>query len=199
MTKEEIFEKVRQIVSDQFDVDKDSVRPDTIVGFEYEADSLDAVEVMMACEKKFKISIPDELLNCFSAYSTINDISETIKKILDGKVLVYFTSYSTDNYYMVTSNPDVKKMRGEEFCRTFIPDEYNGWEGKKFKYGRFKVYPIKDDGSCNIPYEPCNGTSMMFPIREQDIIDTTKMEDDKVYFSDEMSNIGAYIACSEPY
>ena len=118
---------------------------------------------------------------------------------MNEKVLIHFTTYSGDNHYLVTSNPEVKKMTAEEFCKTFVPYEYEGWGDRKFEYGRFDIYKINTDGSCNIPYKPCIGHSMWFPIREQDIIDTTKMEDDKVYFSDEMSNIGAYIACSEPY
>lgn len=120
---------------------------------------------------------------------------------MEGKVLIYFTSYSGDDFYMVTSKPDIKGMNAENFCKTFIPEEYNGWAemNEPFKYGRFKKYKINEDGTCNILFEPCIGTSLPFQIREQDIIDTTKMEPDKKYFSDDMDVIDAFVECGVPY
>ena len=114
------------------------------------------------------------------------------------KVLIYFTTYSVDNYYMVTSKDEVKKMSAEEFCKEFLPEEYECWDGK-FKYGRFSEWKINENGSCNIKYKPCIGHSSFFPIREMDIIDTTKMEEDKLYSSDEMRSVGGYIDCGVPY
>lgn len=53
------FEKIKDIVVDQLDVDPEKVTPET--SFEdLDADSLDIVELIMALEEEFGIEIPDE-------------------------------------------------------------------------------------------------------------------------------------------
>lgn len=55
----DIFEKVRDIVIDQLNVEADEVKLET--SFEdLNADSLDVVEMVMALEEEFDIEIPDE-------------------------------------------------------------------------------------------------------------------------------------------
>lgn len=56
-----MFEKVREIVAEQLGVDDlDSIKKTTSLMADLEADSLDAVEIMMALEDEFDIEIPDE-------------------------------------------------------------------------------------------------------------------------------------------
>lgn len=56
-----MFEKVRDIVADQLGVDDvDSITMETSLMKDLEADSLDAVEVIMALEDEFGVEIPDE-------------------------------------------------------------------------------------------------------------------------------------------
>ena len=194
---DKILEKVKQIVSKQFNIKQEEVDSHTIVS-NYGADSLDAVELMMACEKEFGISIPDEVFAAFSDKSTIESIAKVIKEVMDKKILIHFTTYSGDDYYMVTSDPYIKKLFAKEFCERFLPEEYAYW-GEKFKYGRFKTHKINDNGSCYIPYVPCIGSSMTIPLREQDVIDTSKMENDKLYSYDELCAIKGFLAFGEPY
>ncbi len=53
------FEKIRDIVAEQFGVDADSVKPDTAFVDDLGADSLDVVELIMAMEETFDIEVPD--------------------------------------------------------------------------------------------------------------------------------------------
>lgn len=80
--------------------------------------------------------------------------------------LVYFTTYSGDNYYIVLPDENAKNLNAKEFCERFLPIEYSCWTNHTFKYKRFKCYEINEDGSCNIPYEPGIGISSPFQIRE---------------------------------
>lgn len=54
------FEKIRDIIVEQLSVDESMVTMDTNLMKDLEADSLDAVEIIMAIEEEFGIEIPDE-------------------------------------------------------------------------------------------------------------------------------------------
>ena len=60
MSNEQIFESVRTILVDQLGVDEDAVSMDSNFIDDLNADSLDIVELVMAMEQEFGISIPDE-------------------------------------------------------------------------------------------------------------------------------------------
>lgn len=55
-----IFEKVKKIVAEQLDAEVADITLETSMMKDLEADSLDAVEIMMALEDEFEVSIPDE-------------------------------------------------------------------------------------------------------------------------------------------
>jgi len=54
------FEKIKDIIVEQLSVEESSVSADTSLMKDLEADSLDAVEIIMAIEDEFDIEIPDE-------------------------------------------------------------------------------------------------------------------------------------------
>jgi acyl carrier protein len=54
------FEKIREIIVEQLGVDESAVTLETSLMKDLEADSLDAVEIIMAIEDEFEIEIPDE-------------------------------------------------------------------------------------------------------------------------------------------
>ncbi len=54
------FEKIREIIMEQLSVDENAVTMETHLMKDLEADSLDAVEIIMAIEDEFEIEIPDE-------------------------------------------------------------------------------------------------------------------------------------------
>ena len=71
-----MFEKIRSIISEQLSIDDvDTITLDTSLTEDLEADSLDAVEVIMALEDEFGIEIPDEEAEHFK---TIGDICKFI-------------------------------------------------------------------------------------------------------------------------
>ncbi|QEK13111.1 acyl carrier protein [Crassaminicella thermophila] len=56
-----VFEKIKEIIIDQLGLDEDvEITPETSLMNDLEADSLDAVEIIMAIEDEFDIEIPDE-------------------------------------------------------------------------------------------------------------------------------------------
>lgn len=60
VTREEIEEKVCEIVSEQMGVDKSEITTATSFVNDLNADSLDTVELVMELEDEFDTSIPDE-------------------------------------------------------------------------------------------------------------------------------------------
>lgn len=66
-----IFKRVVKIVSDELNVSQDEITMETDIQTDLGADSLDAVELMMALEEEFDIQIPDEDAQKFK---TIKDI-----------------------------------------------------------------------------------------------------------------------------
>ncbi len=66
-----VFEKVRDIIAEQLDVDKNSITPETNLMKDLEADSLDAVEIIMAIEDEYGLEIPDEQAEQFQVVQAI--------------------------------------------------------------------------------------------------------------------------------
>ncbi|MGN0596570.1 MAG: acyl carrier protein [Ruminiclostridium sp.] len=56
-----VFDKVKDIIIDQLDVDEDKVTMDAEIKGDLGADSLDAVDLIMAFEEEFNIEIPDDV------------------------------------------------------------------------------------------------------------------------------------------
>ena len=54
------FEKIKSIIVEQLGADDSAITMETSLMKDLEADSLDAVEIMMAIEDEFDIEIPDE-------------------------------------------------------------------------------------------------------------------------------------------
>ena len=72
-----MFEKVKSIIADQLGIDDlDTITMETSLVEDLEADSLDAVEVIMALEDEFGIEIPDEDAENFK---TIGDLYKYIE------------------------------------------------------------------------------------------------------------------------
>ena len=105
------------------------------------------------------------------------------------KFLIRFKSYSFDNFYMLTINNklvDQKtgklKITAKEFCKTYVPYEYEGWKRRKFEYELFEVWPVGDDGIAEVVNQICGP----FVFTETDRINTKKMPEDEALFSDDI-------------
>jgi len=60
MDHDEVFEKVKEVIVDQLNVEEDDVTEEATFVDDLGADSLDIVELVMALEETFGVSIPDE-------------------------------------------------------------------------------------------------------------------------------------------
>ena len=65
------FEKIKGIIVEQLGVEESAVAMDTNLMKDLEADSLDAVEIIMAIEDEFDIEIPDEDAEKFQLVSDL--------------------------------------------------------------------------------------------------------------------------------
>lgn len=70
-----VFEKVKVILAEQFDVEEDSITMDTNLEDDLSADSLDVVDLLMSIEDEFEIEIPDEEID------SIRTVSELVSYI----------------------------------------------------------------------------------------------------------------------
>ena len=57
---DEIFERIRDIIVEQLDVEEDEITVDTSFTEDLEADSLDIVELMMSLEEEFNMEIDED-------------------------------------------------------------------------------------------------------------------------------------------
>ncbi len=55
-----VFEKLKLILSNQFDVAADTITMETNIMEDLGADSLDVVDMLMSLEDEFDVEIPDE-------------------------------------------------------------------------------------------------------------------------------------------
>ena len=53
-----VFEKVKAILSEQFDVEEDTITNDTSITEDLGADSLDVVDLLMSIEAEFELGVP---------------------------------------------------------------------------------------------------------------------------------------------
>lgn len=54
-----VFEKIRKILAEQFDVEEDTITNDTNIQEDLGADSLDVVDLIMTLEDEFEFEVPD--------------------------------------------------------------------------------------------------------------------------------------------
>ena len=72
-----MFEEIRDIIAEQLSIDDlDELTLDTSLKDDLNADSLDAVELIMQIEEEFEVEIPDEVA---SNMKTVKDIVDYIE------------------------------------------------------------------------------------------------------------------------
>ena len=62
MDKEKIFAEMREIVAKVIEVEEEEIKGDTNFVEDLEMDSMLALEILVAVEKKYKIKIPEQRL-----------------------------------------------------------------------------------------------------------------------------------------
>lgn len=74
-----VFDKVKDLIVDQLDVDEDKVTLGANIQDDLGADSLDVVDLVMSLEEEFDIEIPDE------AVENIKTVGDVVKYIEDNQ------------------------------------------------------------------------------------------------------------------
>lgn len=72
-----VFEKVRDIIADELNVDASQITMETRLAEDLGADSLDAVELIMAIEDEFDVEVDDENAQNIR---TVGDIVRLLEK-----------------------------------------------------------------------------------------------------------------------
>lgn len=76
-----IFEKLCAIISEQYDVEEDTLELSTSFDEDLGADMLDLVELMMAAEEEFEIPEVEE--SVLESIKTIGDAVNLVKEFID--------------------------------------------------------------------------------------------------------------------
>lgn len=71
-----IFDEVKEILSEQLDVDADRIELATNLSDDLGADSLDAIDVVMTIEDQYSIEVPDDVIETMK---TVEDIVNFIE------------------------------------------------------------------------------------------------------------------------
>lgn len=71
-----VFDKIKEIIAEQLGVEEDVITTETNLMKDLEADSLDAVEIIMAIEDEYDIEVPDEDAEKFQ---TVTDIVKYVE------------------------------------------------------------------------------------------------------------------------
>jgi len=74
--KEEISEKVKQILVEELDVEEGEITPDSCIAEDLGADSLDQMDIVMTIEETFGIEVPDDDLGKLKTYPNVVDYIE---------------------------------------------------------------------------------------------------------------------------
>ncbi len=80
MSNEELFQNIKQMIVNQLGVDESIITMESSFVDDLNADSLDMVELVMAMEQEFDISIPDEVAE---RVATVGDAVEYIKGLTE--------------------------------------------------------------------------------------------------------------------
>lgn len=54
------FERIRELLAEQLDIDEEKITMDSNILEDFEADSLDVVDMVMSLEDEFGVEIPNE-------------------------------------------------------------------------------------------------------------------------------------------
>ena len=81
MKRDEIEKRVNDVLNEVLGVDYSEIKGDAVLSNDLDADSLDAVEIVMELEHEFNISIPDEKMYGNKSY-TVKDVYDLVEELL---------------------------------------------------------------------------------------------------------------------
>ncbi len=65
------FERIRELLAEQLELDANDITLDSDIMEDFDADSLDVVDMVMALEDEYNIEVPDEAVETFR---TVGDV-----------------------------------------------------------------------------------------------------------------------------
>ncbi len=71
-----IFDKIKEIISEELDIDVDKITKDSSLVEDFDADSLDVVDIVMSIEDEFGVEIPDDAAEQFK---TVGDVAKFVE------------------------------------------------------------------------------------------------------------------------
>ena len=71
-----IFEKVKEILAEQLDLDPNDITLESLIQDDLGADSLDVVDMLMSIEDEFSVEIPDEVVETVKSVKDLVDYIE---------------------------------------------------------------------------------------------------------------------------
>ena len=75
-----ILQRVRELISEQMSIDIESIKADSNILTDLNADSLDIVEMLMLVEEEWGIIVDDDDMRGFSTVQSVVDYIEKNKK-----------------------------------------------------------------------------------------------------------------------
>ena len=75
-----VYEKLREIIANQFGIEEDSITESTDIVGDLGADSLDVVEMMMSLEDEFAVTIEDDKI---AELKTVGDVVRCVESMLE--------------------------------------------------------------------------------------------------------------------
>ncbi|MBR5306066.1 MAG: acyl carrier protein [Oscillospiraceae bacterium] len=58
-----VFEKLREIISEQLEISEELITMESNIRDDFDADSLDFVDIVMSIEDEFNVEVPDEAID----------------------------------------------------------------------------------------------------------------------------------------
>lgn len=75
----EVFERIREYLADQLDVEPEKITPDSDIVEDFGADSLDVIDMITTLSDEFGVEIPDEAIENFR---TVGDVVSYVEERL---------------------------------------------------------------------------------------------------------------------
>ncbi|MDD3428556.1 MAG: acyl carrier protein [Oscillospiraceae bacterium] len=72
-----IFDRIKEILCEQLDLEEDKITMESDIIEDFEADSLDIVDLIMSIEEEFNVEVPDEDIENFK---TVGDVVRYIEE-----------------------------------------------------------------------------------------------------------------------
>lgn len=75
-----MFDKIKEVLVEQLNIDEDEITLDADIKRDLGADSLDILQLLMAIEDEYGITIPDEELANFTTVQDVVDYMESVEE-----------------------------------------------------------------------------------------------------------------------